>query len=106
VVAVSLVWSPDSSKLAFVYQSFAAGQPSADVLVVNRDGKGISQVYKGVTVGRVLFSPRGRYLIVEETTSPTGGHLFVVDLATLEKRLLEAPGLSLDTDWYAPSWRP
>jgi Tol biopolymer transport system component len=101
-----IVWSPDSSKLAFVYQSFAAGQPSADVLVVNRDGKGISQVYKGVTVGRVLFSPRGRYLIVEETTSPTGGHLFVVDLATLEVRILEAPGLSLDTDWYAPSWRP
>ncbi len=101
-----IVWSPDSSKLAFVYQSFAAGQPSADVLVFNRDGKGISQVYKGVTVGRVLFSPNGRYLIVEETTSPTGGHLFLVDLSTLEVRILEAPGLSLDTDWYAPSWRP
>jgi Tol biopolymer transport system component len=101
-----IVWSPDSRKLAFVYQSFSAGQPSADVMVVNRDGTGISQVYKGVTVGRVLFSPGGRFLIVEETTSPTGGHLFVVDLATLEVRILEAPGLSLDTDWYAPSWRP
>jgi Tol biopolymer transport system component len=101
-----IVWSPDSSKLAFVYQSFGAGQPSADVLVVNRDGKGISQVYKGVTVGRVLFSPRGRYLIVEETTSSTGGHLFVIDLATLEKRILEVLGLTLDYDWYAPSWRP
>jgi hypothetical protein len=43
---------------------------------------------------------------VEETTSPTGGHLFVVDLATLEMRILEAPGLTLDYDWYAPSWRP
>jgi len=102
-----IVWSPDSSKLAFVYyKSFAAGAPSADVFVVNRDGKGITQVYKGVTIGRLFFSPRGRYLIVEETTSPTGGHLFVVDLATLEVRILEAPGLSLDTDWYAPSWRP
>ena len=102
-----IIWSPDSKKLAFVYyKSFAAGEPSADVFVVNRDGKGITQVYKGVTVGRVLFSPNGRYLIVEETTSPTGGHLFVVDLATLDVRILEASGLSLDTDWYAPSWRP
>ena len=102
-----IVWSPDSSKLAFVYyKSFAAGEPSADVFVVNRDGTGISQVYKGITVGRVLFSPGGRYLIVEETTSPTGGHLFVVDLSTMEVRILEAPGLTLDTDWYAPSWRP
>ncbi|MCJ7432467.1 MAG: hypothetical protein MUO77_03175, partial [Anaerolineales bacterium] len=101
-----IVWSPDSSKLAFVYQSFASGDPSADVFVVNRVGTGIIQVYKGVTIGRLLFSPRGRYLIVEETTSPTGGHLFVVDLATLENRILEAPGLTLDTNWYAPSWRP
>jgi len=100
-----IVWSPDSSKLAFVYQSFAAGQPSADVFVVNRDGTGIIQVYKGVTVGRVLFSPNGKYLIVEETTSATGGHLVVIDLSTLENRILEAPGLTLDTNWYAPSWR-
>jgi Tol biopolymer transport system component len=102
-----IVWSPDSSKLAFVYyKSFSAGELSADVFVVNRADRNISQVYKGVTIGRLLFSPGGRYLIVEETTSPTGGHLFVVDLATMEVRILEAPGLTLDTDWYAPSWRP
>ena len=62
-------------------------------------------VYEGITVGRIVFSPDGRYLLVEENDTPTGGHLFVIDLETLGSHILEAPGLSLDTDWYAPSWR-
>jgi hypothetical protein len=54
----------------------------------------------------LVFSPNGKYLLVEETTSATGGHLFLVNLATLETKMLQAPGLSTDFDWYAPSWRP
>jgi hypothetical protein len=65
----------------------------------------LKQVYRGVTVGSVLFTPDGKYLLVDETTSPTGGHLFAVNLETLEQRIIQAPGLSLDTDWYMPSWR-
>ncbi len=102
-----ILWSPDSSRIAFVYYtSYANGDPTADVYIVGRDGRNLMQVYKGVTVGRIVFSPDEKYLLVEETTTPTGGHLFAVNLDTLESRILEAPGLSLDTDWYAPSWRP
>jgi Tol biopolymer transport system component len=102
-----IVWSPDSQLVAFSYvASFTAGQPSAEVYVVRRDGANLSKVYNGVTVGRLLFSPNGKYLLVEETTSPTGGHLFLIDLRTLEPKMLSAPGLSTDYDWYAPSWRP
>jgi hypothetical protein len=102
-----VVWSPDNSRLAFVYYTaFGGGEPAADVYVVGRDGRNLTQVYKGVTIGSVVFSPDGNYLLVDETTSPTGGHLFIVDLATLESHLLQAPGLALDTDWYAPAWRP
>ena len=101
------VWSPDSRLIAFNYSTnTASGEPSAEVFVVSRNGKILSSVYKGVTVGRLIFSPNGKYLLVEETTSPTGGHLFLINLATLEKKILEAPGLSTDYDWYAPSWRP
>ena len=101
-----IVWSPDAARLAFVYYtSFADGNPTADVYIVDRDGRNLALVHKGVTVGRLVFSPDGNFLLVEETTSPTGGHLFVVNLSTLESRILQAPGLSLDTDWYAPSWR-
>jgi hypothetical protein len=102
-----IVWSPDSQFIAFSYYAgFAAGEPSAEVYVVRRDGTNLSKVYNGVTVGRLLFSPNGKYLLVEETTSPTGGHLFLINLATLENKMLSAPGLSADYDWYAPSWRP
>ncbi len=102
-----IVWSPDSRLIAFNYfGSFTSGEPSTEVYVVGRDGSNLSSVYKGTTVGRLVFSPNGRYLLVEETTSTTGGHLFLIDLATLEKKILQAPGLSMDYDWYAPSWRP
>jgi len=102
-----IVWSPDGTRLAFAHSSADANfNPLSDVYVIGRDGLGMTQVYKGVTVGRLVFSPDGKFLLVEETTSPTGGHLFAVDLATLEARILQAPGLTLDMDWYAPSWRP
>ncbi len=102
-----MVWSPDSSLIAFnYYSSFANGEPSAEVYVVSHSGGVPSLVYKGTTVGRLLFSPNGKYLLVEETTSISGGHLFLINLATLEQKILEAPGLSTEYDWYAPSWRP
>ena len=102
-----IIWSPDSQWIAFnYYSSFSAGTPGAEVFVVSRDGSKLTSVYKGTTVGRLVFSPNGKYLLVEETTSATGGHLFLVNPATLEQKILQAPGLSTDYDWYAPSWRP
>lgn len=101
-----IVWSPDSNLIAFNYYNLNGTEPIAEVYVVTRAGENLSLVYKGVTVGRLLFSPNGKYLLVEETTSVSGGHLFLIDLATLEQKILQAPGLSTDYDWYAPSWRP
>jgi dipeptidyl aminopeptidase/acylaminoacyl peptidase len=100
-----IVWSPDNTRLAFAYSDAQSNNPTADVYVIDRKGTGLKQVYHGVTVGGILFSPDGKFLLVNETTSPTGGHLFVVNLETLEQRIIQAPGLSLDTDWYMPSWR-
>lgn len=102
-----IVWSPDGSLIAFNYYSgFTGGEPNAEVYVVTRGGENLSLVYTGSTIGRLLFSPNGNYLLVEETTSISGGHLFLVNLATLEQKILQAPGLSAEYDWYAPSWRP
>lgn len=100
-----LIWSPDSSLLAFNYYGLN-NDPTAEVYVIRRSGENLSLVYKGTTIGRLLFSPNGKYLLVEETTSISGGHLFLINLATLEQKMLQAPGLSTDYDWYAPSWRP
>ena len=102
-----IIWSPDNDRLAFAYYTEFTqnGNPTADVYVIDRNGRGLKQVYRGVTVGALMFSPDGKFLLISETTSPTGGHLFVVDLETLEQRIIQAPGLSLDTDWFMPSWR-
>ncbi len=102
-----IVWSPNSQLIAFNhYSNSTSNAPSAEVYIVSRDGSKISPIYKGTTVGRLIFSPNGKYLLAEETTSISGGHLFIINLATLEQKILQAPGLSTDYDWYAPSWRP
>jgi hypothetical protein len=102
-----IVWAPDNNRLAFAYYAdFIQGvDPTADVYIIDRNGRGLKQVHRGATVGAVMFSPDAKYLLISETTSPTGGHLFVVDMDTLEERIIQAPGLSLDTDWFMPSWR-
>lgn len=101
-----VIWSLDSQRIAFSYNRVANGAPIAEVYIVNRDGSGLLSAYVGATVGRLIFSPSGNFLLVEETTSITGGHLYLVNLATLSRNILQAPGLSTDYDWYAPSWRP
>jgi Tol biopolymer transport system component len=101
-----IVWSPDSRRLAFTYYTeITQGTQTADVYVIDRDGKGLKQVYRGNVVGSILFSPDGNHMVVSESSSPTGSRLFVINLDTLEQRLLQSPGLTLDSDWYMPSWR-
>ena len=93
-------------QLAFAYYTeVTQSTPTADVYVIDRNERGLKQVYRGVTVGSILFSPDRMYLLINEMTSPTGGHLFVVNLDTLEQRIIQASGLSLDSDGVMPSWR-
>jgi hypothetical protein len=58
-----------------------------------------------VPVGALVFSPDGRFLLISETDRQTGAHLFVVDVETLEQRIIQTSGLALDIDWVMPSWR-
>jgi len=101
-----IVWSPDNRQLAFAYYTEATqGEETADVYIIGRDGKGLKQIYKGVHIGDVLFSPNGKYLLINETSSAIGGRLFIVNLDTLEQGLLQSPSLTLDSDWFNPAWR-
>ena len=98
-----IVWSPDNDLIAFnIYNA----NNQAEVYIISKTGENLTMVYQGTTIGRLLFSPNGKYLLVEETTSISGGHLFLTNLTTYENKILQAPNLSTDYDWYAPSWRP
>jgi hypothetical protein len=95
-----ITWSPDISTLAFaVYGNQVP--PQADVYVINRDGRGLKQVYGSAQVQSLAFSPNGQFLLVE-TGNPAG--LFMVDLSSLQTHLLQAPGLSLTDWWRQPAW--
>ncbi|MGH2606761.1 MAG: hypothetical protein ACRDG5_09240, partial [Anaerolineales bacterium] len=99
-----LIWSPDGSQLAFGHTSESAPEANQNAYMVGQDGLGMRQVYSGQTVDNLVFSPDGQYLLVEGSTS-TGQRLFVVSLPTLERRLLQAPSLSLTDSWIAASWQ-
>jgi len=91
-----ITWSPDDSTLAFaVYGS--------GVYKINRDGRGLEQVFGQTAVQSLAFSPNGQFLLVE-TGNPAG--IFVVDLTSLQTHLLQAPGLSLTDWWRQPAWVP
>jgi hypothetical protein len=95
-----IAWSPDANSLAFaVYGNQVP--PQADVYVINRDGRGLKQVYGSAQVQNLAFSPDGQFLLIE-TGNPGG--LFMADLSSLQTHLLQAPGLSLTDWWRQPAW--
>jgi hypothetical protein len=101
-----IIWSPDGMRIAFARID---SQPinGQDVYIIGRDGRDLQQVYHSDfgSISAIDFSPDGSYLLIQDD-DPTGRHIFVVNLSTLETRLLQAPGLPIDWWWLAPSWRP
>ena len=102
-----IVWSPDDSRLAFAhFTGYDPGStPTADVYIIDRNGRTLKQVYRGATVGVLMFSPDGQYLLISQIDSATSAKLFVVDLGSLGQHMIQASGLTMETDWVMPSWR-
>ena len=100
-----IAWSPDGTQLAFAKTSsdLSAGQ---DVYVIGQDGRNLQQVYHSnfASINDLIFSPDGKYLLLHDDDA-TGRHVFVVNLSTLNQRMIQAPGLPLDWWWLMPSWR-
>lgn len=94
-----IVWSPDGLRLAF----YRYGTLDGEVLTVGSDGSVLSTAFSGEAISRLVFSPDGEHLLIE---GGNGSRIVVLDLPTLQTRLLQAPGLGLDTSWRMASWRP
>lgn len=100
-----IVWSPDGTQIAFarLTNDLTMGQ---DVYMVASDGTNLRQVYHSTaaSITEIVFSPDGKYLLIQDDDA-TGRHLFVVDLATMEKHMVQIPNLPLNWWMLAPSWQ-
>jgi Tol biopolymer transport system component len=102
-----IVWSPDGSRLAFVVLANGSDPTGGqNVYIIDSDGRRLQQIYhsRSASIADVTFSPDGNYLLFQDDDA-AGRHIFVVDLVTLQQHMLQAPNLSLDWWWLAPSWR-
>ncbi len=103
-----IAWAADNYTLAFavyaensVYNSGNASR-GANVYVMTRDGRGLMQVYTGDAISNMMFSPDGRFLVIDDGGL---GRIFVINLKTLEVKALQPPNLSLN-DWLRePAWK-
>ncbi len=94
-----LAWSPDGAQLGFSHRTDSA----SSIFVIDSDGRDLRQVYTSGTDVQFVFSPDGKYLLVQ-TIDGTGEHLYAINLSTLEPYLVQAPGVPLNESWMMPSW--
>jgi Tol biopolymer transport system component len=106
---VPIVWSPDNNRLAFVQNDAGPGKGSTvHVNVINRDGTGLQEICRPRdTSGGMMFSPDGKYLLINSMggSGLADVRIFIVNLETLEQRILAAPGIVPEMGWFNPSWR-
>jgi len=102
-----ILWSPDGTKIAFAKITAFEPISGQDVYIIGRDGLNLQQIYHSAlgTIATLAFSPDGQHLLLQDDDA-TGRHIYVINLSTLETRLLQVPGLPHDWWWLAPSWRP
>jgi hypothetical protein len=97
---LGLAWSPDGMQLAFTHRT----DTTSSVYVIDSDGRNLRQVYTSTTDTQFVFSPDGKYLLVQ-TIDGTGEHLYSIDLTTLQAHLVQAPGIALNAAWMLPTWK-
>ena len=103
--ALGAVWSPRGDKIAFALGRFfqsRLGPASADIVIINSDGNGLSTVTDGS--GNYAFpswSPDGRSIVYRSSTAGKSG-LLIVDT---ESRAVRALNTGSDKDNF-PTWSP
>lgn len=96
---LELKWSPDGAQLGFIHYTESA----STVYVIDSDGRNLRQVYMSATDTHFIFSPDGKYLLIQ-TVDGTGEHLYSIHLETFKPNLVQAPDIPLNESWMLPTW--
>lgn len=100
-----LAWAGDSSRLAFSAYSGQGTVFAADLYTVRSDGSELRQLYRSQNIYAFDWSPDHQRLIVEADEGSGFQRLFLVSLDGEDAKMIQAPGLPLDSSWVGPSWR-
>jgi eukaryotic-like serine/threonine-protein kinase len=91
--AVDGDWSPDGTRIAYIRNESSSGIQSSVIQLSRSDGSDSRTIARfNATVGRLRFSPDGRFLIVNPTIqSGSRARFLLVDATTGRVRTLGAP---------------
>ncbi len=97
-----VVWSHHEEKIAFTVQSEPYTVDDHRVFIINRDGSGLTELYRGIIIPSLIFSPDDRYLLFTDQERS----LISISLETLEVQKIPIPIADSGQQILYPSWRP
>jgi len=97
-----VAWSHDGQKIAFTVQSEPYTFNDHRVFVINRDGTGLAELYRGIVIPALTFSPDDRYLLFTDQERA----LVSISLETLAVQNVPVPTAEAGEQVLYPSWQP
>lgn len=97
-----LSWSHDGEKIAFTVQSDPYTVSDQRVYIINRDGTGLTELYRGIVVPSLTFSHDDRYLLFTDQERS----LISISLESLAVQKILVPETTSGEYVLYPSWRP
>ncbi len=97
-----VAWSYDREKIAFTVQSEPYTALDHRVFIISRDGTGLTELYRGIVIPALTFSPDDRYLLFTDQERS----LVSISLETLVvQKILDSSTVPGEYVLY-PSWQP
>jgi Tol biopolymer transport system component len=97
-----VAWSHDGQKIAFIVQRDPYTYDDHRVYIINRDGTGLAELYRGLVIPALIFSPDDRYLLVTDQEQA----LVSISLETMSIQKIPVPETGVDQQILYPSWQP
>lgn len=95
-------WSHDGEKIAFTVQSEPYTVDDQRIYIINRDGTGLTELYRGIVVPNLTFSRDNRFLLFTDQEHS----LISISLESLAVQKILIPETTSGEYISYPSWRP